>query len=137
MASPMMLHGIPTGGAYACSQYEQVRREGAYAEAEATMLNVRMSLLSYRHGHGQWSNNHKFMVKSIEQLRGLQNGGFGELIGKLHCKTKEQLNFIVDAWAQIVTCRRVLKWSYAYGYFLQDQERVKVHFEYLFGKAEG
>ncbi|RRT75961.1 hypothetical protein B296_00030706 [Ensete ventricosum] len=35
---------------------------------------------------------------------------------------------------QIVECRRVLKWTYAYGYYLPEQEHAKRQFfEYLQG----
>jgi hypothetical protein len=43
---------------------------------------------------------------------------------------------------QIVECRRVLKWTYAYGYYLPEHEHAKRQFfEYLqgshFPKLEG
>lgn len=38
---------------------------------------------------------------------------------------------------QIIECRRVLKWSYSYGYYLPQEERTKKQFfEYLQGEAE-
>lgn len=38
---------------------------------------------------------------------------------------------------QIIECRRVLKWTYAYGYYLPEQESTKKRFfEYLQGEAE-
>ena len=38
---------------------------------------------------------------------------------------------------QIIECRRVLKWTYAYGYYLPREERTKKQFfEYLQGEAE-
>ncbi|KAF7131598.1 hypothetical protein RHSIM_Rhsim09G0029800 [Rhododendron simsii] len=42
-----------------------------------------------------------------------------------------------EAWLQIVECRRVLKWTYAYGYYLPEPEHAKRQFfEYLQGEAE-
>ena len=36
---------------------------------------------------------------------------------------------------QIIECRRVLKWTYAYGYYLPEHEHAKKQlFEYLQGK---
>lgn len=38
-------------------------------------------------------------------------------------------------WIQIVECRRVLKWTYAYGYYLPDDDVAKKNFfEYSQGK---
>ena len=45
--------------------------------------------------------------------------------------------FITKAWLQIVECRRVLEWSYVYGYFMPEHEtEKKVFFEHLQGVAE-
>ncbi|XP_064955900.1 probable E3 ubiquitin-protein ligase ARI7 isoform X3 [Musa acuminata AAA Group] len=50
---------------------------------------------------------------------------------------ESQLKFIIEAWLQIVECRRVLKWTYAYGYYLPEHELAKRRFfEYLQGEAE-
>ncbi|GJN15579.1 hypothetical protein PR202_gb02503 [Eleusine coracana subsp. coracana] len=46
-----------------------------------------------------------------------------------------QLKFITEAWSQIIECRRVLKWTYAYGYYLDDKVKSEF-FEYLQGEAE-
>lgn len=35
-----------------------------------------------------------------------------------HSILEKELEFIIEAWEQIVECRRVLKWTYAYGFFL-------------------
>jgi hypothetical protein len=53
-----------------------------------------------------------------------------------------QLKFIMDAWGQVVECRRMLKWTYAYGYYAFEEEgdpQVEQHrtfFEFLQGDAE-
>ena len=51
---------------------------------------------------------------------------------------------VTDAWQQIVECRRMVKWTYAYGYYLPslyepDAERVEQKqnfFDFLQGEAE-
>lgn len=49
------------------------------------------------------------------------------IAGKVRCRGLEQ----------IVVCRRVLTWTYAYSYYLDDNEKAKMElFEYLQGKAE-
>ncbi|KAG2620625.1 hypothetical protein PVAP13_3NG218533 [Panicum virgatum] len=40
------------------------------------------------------------------------------------------MKFIIEAWSQIIECRRVLKWTYAYGYYLDDKVKSEF-FEYL------
>ncbi|KAL0376982.1 UNVERIFIED_CONTAM: putative E3 ubiquitin-protein ligase ARI8 [Sesamum calycinum] len=48
------------------------------------------------------------------------------------------VQFVIQAWNQIVECRRVLKWSYAYGYYHMSTEKPgKLEFfGYLQGEAE-
>ncbi|KAL5990968.1 putative E3 ubiquitin-protein ligase ari7 [Asimina triloba] len=60
-----------------------------------------------------------------------------EKLSDKQCQPESQLKFITDAWLQIVECRRVLKWTYAYGYYLPEHEHAKRQFfEYLQGEAE-
>ncbi|KAL3519132.1 hypothetical protein ACH5RR_021721 [Cinchona calisaya] len=46
-------------------------------------------------------------------------------LSQIQAESQTMLKFIIDAWDQIVECRRVLKWSYAYGYYLPEEERAK------------
>jgi ariadne-1 len=60
-----------------------------------------------------------------------------EKLSDRQCQPVSQLKFVTEAWLQIVECRRVLKWTYAYGYYLPEQEQAKRQFfEYLQGEAE-
>ncbi|MBA0591370.1 hypothetical protein Gorai_020048 [Gossypium raimondii] len=60
-----------------------------------------------------------------------------EKLSDIQCQPESQLKFITEAWLQIVECRRVLKWTYAYGYYLPEHEHAKRQFfEYLQGEAE-
>uniref|UniRef100_A0A453P1J0 RanBP2-type domain-containing protein n=1 Tax=Aegilops tauschii subsp. strangulata TaxID=200361 RepID=A0A453P1J0_AEGTS len=60
-----------------------------------------------------------------------------EKLSDIQSQPESQLKFIIEAWLQIVECRRVLKWTYAYGYYLPDHEHAKRQFfEYVQGEAE-
>ncbi|KAF8393892.1 hypothetical protein HHK36_020092 [Tetracentron sinense] len=60
-----------------------------------------------------------------------------EKLSDKQCQPESQLKFITEAWLQIIECRRVLKWTYAYGYYLPEFEHAKRQFfEYLQGEAE-
>jgi len=67
---------------------------------------------------------------------------FIELFSEAECSENVFDCFILDIWSlstfcftlQIVECRRVLKWTYAYGYYLAEHEHAKKQFfEYLQG----
>ncbi|KAM1036975.1 hypothetical protein FF1_031888 [Malus domestica] len=63
--------------------------------------------------------------------------GAMEKLSDIQREPESQLKFITDAWQQIVECRRVLKWTYAYGYYLPEREQAKKQFfEYVQGEAE-
>ncbi|GMY13851.1 probable E3 ubiquitin-protein ligase ARI8 isoform X1 [Fagus crenata] len=51
-----------------------------------------------------------------------------EKLCDIQCQPESQLKFITDAWLQMVECRRVLKWKYAYGYYLPEPEHAKRQF---------
>ncbi|XVF65470.1 hypothetical protein PTKIN_Ptkin09bG0252100 [Pterospermum kingtungense] len=74
--------------------------------------------------------------KALSDLNQMQTVQL-EKLSDLQCTPESQLKFITEAWLQIVECRRVLKWTYAYGYYLPEHELAKRQFfEYLQGEAE-
>ncbi|KMT10203.1 hypothetical protein BVRB_5g119640 [Beta vulgaris subsp. vulgaris] len=129
-------HDQKTGGFYACNRYESEKAKGVYDEEEKIRERAKNSLSKYTHYYERWASNQKSRRKAIEVLHEVQT----VTLGKLSNKTKEtetQLNFITDAWRQIIECRRVLQWTYAYGHYLPEDEHVKKQlFEYTQGEAE-
>ncbi|XP_020088541.1 probable E3 ubiquitin-protein ligase ARI7 isoform X1 [Ananas comosus] len=129
-------HGERTGGFYACNRYESAKKEGVYDEAERRREMAKNCLERYTHYYERWASNQTSRQKAFADLQSMRN----EKIAKLREIIKEeesQLSFVIDAWSQIVECRRVLKWTYAYGYYLPDHELARKHFfEYLQGEAE-
>ncbi|KAK6243982.1 hypothetical protein QUC31_010391 [Theobroma cacao] len=74
--------------------------------------------------------------KALADLQQMQTVHLEKLSDR-QCQPESQLKFITEAWLQIVECRRVLKWTYAYGYYLPEHEHAKRQFfEYLQGEAE-
>eukprot|EP00257_Ricinus_communis_P023472 XP_015583466.1 probable E3 ubiquitin-protein ligase ARI7 [Ricinus communis] len=129
-------HGERTGGFYACNRYEAAKQEGAYDEAERRREMAKNSLERYTHYYERWASNQLSRQKALADLQQMQNVHL-ERLSDIQCTPESQLKFITDAWLQIVECRRVLKWTYAYGYYLPEDERAKRQFfEYLQGEAE-
>ncbi|KAL8150937.1 hypothetical protein V2J09_020745 [Rumex salicifolius] len=101
-----------------CNGYAQ--NEGTINEADKQRELAKKSLERYAHYYERWAANH-----ALETLSNVQS------------IPESQLKFILDGWSQIVECRRVLKWTYAYGYYLPENEHSKRYlFEYLQGDAE-
>ncbi|XVF82972.1 hypothetical protein PTKIN_Ptkin16aG0095300 [Pterospermum kingtungense] len=72
-------------------------------------------------------------VKDLEKLKSQQIMKLGDIQGQV----ASELEFLVEAWKQIIECRQILRWTYAYRYFLPDNELGKIKlFEFLQGQAE-
>ncbi|CDY42068.1 BnaA05g11180D [Brassica napus] len=97
---------------------------------------VKRTIDRYMHYYVRWANNQSSRLNAMEDLKELQAVQLEKLSVK-QCFSQTQLQFTVDAWLQIIECRRVLKWTYAYGYYIPREERTKKQFfEYLQGEAE-
>ncbi|KAG6541506.1 hypothetical protein Mapa_017103 [Marchantia paleacea] len=129
-------HGERTGGFYACNRYEAAKQEGVYDEADRRRDMAKNSLERYTHYYERWATNESSRAKAFSDLIQMQAVHIEKLSDK-QCQPVSQLKFVTEAWLQIVECRRVLKWTYAYGYYLPNHEHAKRHFfEYLQGEAE-
>eukprot|EP00258_Populus_trichocarpa_P008998 XP_002315117.3 probable E3 ubiquitin-protein ligase ARI8 [Populus trichocarpa] len=129
-------HGERTGGFYACNRYETAKQEGVYDESEKRREMAKNSLERYTHYYERWATNQSSRQKALADLQQMQNVHL-EKLSDIQCQPESQLKFIIEAWLQIVECRRVLKWTYAYGYYLPEHEHAKrMFFEYVQGEAE-
>ncbi|KAH7571288.1 hypothetical protein ACOSP7_013702 [Xanthoceras sorbifolium] len=129
-------HGERTGGFYACNRYETAKQEGVYDESEKRREMAKNSLEKYTHYYERWATNQSSRQKALADLQQMQTVHL-EKLSDLQCQPESQLKFVTEAWLQIVECRRVLKWTYAYGYYLPEHEHGKRQFfEYLQGEAE-
>ncbi|KAG8387710.1 hypothetical protein BUALT_Bualt02G0049500 [Buddleja alternifolia] len=94
----------------------------------------------YTHFYERWASNENSKKKALLDL-GRMDGQL-EKLSEAQSQPKLMLDFVVEAWKQIVECRRILKWSYVYGYYLSEEEEesdvnVKLPlFVYLQGQAE-
>ncbi|XP_021734337.1 probable E3 ubiquitin-protein ligase ARI8 isoform X2 [Chenopodium quinoa] len=129
-------HGERTGGFYACNRYETAKQEGVYDESEKRREMAKNSLERYTHYYERWASNQSSRQKALQDLQLMQSVHL-EKLSDIQCQPESQLKFIIEAWSQIVECRRVLKWTYAYGYYLPEHEHAKRRFfEYMQGEAE-
>jgi ariadne-1 len=124
-------HGERTGGFYACNRYESAKKEGVYDETEARRERAKNSLERYMHYYERWASNQTSRQKAQADLHKAEKEQLAKLTD-IFGIPETQLKFIIEAWSQIIECRRVLKWTYAYGYYLDDKVKSEF-FEYLQG----
>ncbi|CAN4121246.1 unnamed protein product [Withania somnifera] len=93
-------------------------------EDELKKEMAKQSIEKYTHYYERWAANEKSRRKAVQDLRRMGEVNVKEL-SELQSVPETQLKFILEAWKQIVECRRVLKWTYAYGFYLPDEEHTK------------
>ncbi|KAF7132220.1 hypothetical protein RHSIM_Rhsim09G0029900 [Rhododendron simsii] len=121
-------------GAY--SGHGQCNGYKATDEAERKKEMAKISIERYTHYYERWAANESSRQKALAGLHEMKTVNLKKLSDK-QSQPETQLKFMTEAWLQIVECRRVLKWTYAYGYYLPEPEQVKRQFfEYLQGEAE-
>ncbi|KAF2283766.1 hypothetical protein GH714_015037 [Hevea brasiliensis] len=97
---------------------------------------AKQSLEKCTHYFERWDVNKKSKVKAIADFQKVKNEKFKQLSKNLDI-SEACFDFITKAWLQIVECRGILEWSYAYRYYLPDNGPAKKHFfEFLQGEAE-
>ncbi|GMI91221.1 ARABIDOPSIS ARIADNE 8, ARIADNE 8 [Hibiscus trionum] len=93
-------------------------------------------MMKYAHYFERWATNKKSMIKAADDLQNVQSEQI-EIVRRIQEKSAAEISFIPEAWQQIIECRRVLAWTYAYGFYLPDECQAKRNlFEYLQGQAE-
>ncbi|CAH9072171.1 unnamed protein product [Cuscuta europaea] len=113
-----------------CNRY----KPGSEADKQKEMAKV--SIERYTHYYERWAANEKSKKKALADLQEMEQDKVVKLC-EYQSLPETQLKFILEAWKQIIECRRVLKWTYTYGYYLPEGEQTKRQFfEYLQGQAE-
>ena len=117
---PWAEHGERTGGFYSCNTYKKKKDAGAIDEAEQQRAHARASLERYMHYWQRWAEHDKARRTALKQMSQWES----ELLEVLSARTAtpvSQLRFVLDAWREVVNCRRVLKWTYAVGFYSFDE----------------
>jgi ariadne-1 len=126
-------HSEETGGFYDCNTF---KNSEAAKEDESLRERAKKCLDRYNHYYERWVGNEVSRKQALKTFHETQTE-YMKKFSELQAETEPQLQFITQAWLQIIECRRVLKWTYAYGYYLPEHEKTKKQFfEYLQGEAE-
>ena len=125
----------PWSDSHNCNAYE-AELEGETITEAKRRKDARALIERYTHYYERWDANQRSRMKAQSDLEMMQRKNTHILCEKF-AVTKLQFTCVIEAWQQIIECRRALKWSYAYGYFIPENERAKAAlFEYLQGEAE-
>lgn len=119
-------HGTGTGGYYKCNRYEAAE-EAENADTDAARAKAELD--RYLHYYQRYAN-HSEAGKFAERMRESTEQRMSELQGKDGNSTWMDVEFLNAATEQLIECRRVLKYTYVFGYYL-PKGKEKDLFEYL------
>eukprot|EP00232_Nephroselmis_pyriformis_P027512 CAMPEP_0182861762 /NCGR_PEP_ID=MMETSP0034_2-20130328/5672_1 /TAXON_ID=156128 /ORGANISM="Nephroselmis pyriformis, Strain CCMP717" /LENGTH=532 /DNA_ID=CAMNT_0024993727 /DNA_START=163 /DNA_END=1761 /DNA_ORIENTATION=- len=131
-------HGERTGGFYACNRFEASKGEGKYDEETKKRKMAKESLERYTHFYERWAAHEKARAKAQDELLGTTEDTL-RTMSEFQKTPVSQLKFVTDAMEQVVQCRRILKWTYAYGfykYLSPEEAGLREFFEYQQARAE-
>jgi ariadne-1 len=114
-------HGSATGGYYKCNKYEELKKDkNALTKAEEKREQAQHDLKKYMFYYERY-NNHANAGEHAKEMQ----PKIKILIEKLNsekCYPIAELGFLEEALQEVVRCRKVLKWTYAYAFYLQDEK---------------
>lgn len=134
---PWRKHSEQTGGFYQCNRYVKAKEQGLYEEQELKRKSAKGSLERYMHYFERWDAHDKARRRAKKDLAEINSTL--ESLSSSFASTTNQLKFYTEAYLQIIECRRILKWTYAYGYFHFMDSTNSTHqdfLEFLQGEAE-
>jgi len=111
-------HGTSTGGYYQCNIYDKQAKEGKHQEEEKTRQKAKHALEKYMFYFERFMDHDRSMKLTVREENDIE-----DKVQKLHDKHGFEiieLEFLYDAIKQVRGCRRVLKWTYVYGYYLDE-----------------
>ena len=122
-------HGSATGGYYACNKYEDLKKtDKILKEQEDKRYQAKTDLDRYMFYFERF-NGHDRSQKHAEGMR----HQIQKQVEKLH-KEKQypiaELEFLFEGLEEVIRCRKILKWTYCYGYYLEPGKEKNL-FEYL------
>jgi len=126
-------HGSRTGGYYECNKFQKANADGKLAAEQEQRRTAQQMLDKYAHYYERFANHEKAEKVAISKMPEIHLM-IEDLVEKQHWPEVE-LRFIVEAQEQIIECRRVLKWTYALGYYWEDEAK-RPFFEFQQGNLE-
>ncbi|XP_074316175.1 putative E3 ubiquitin-protein ligase ARI10 [Silene latifolia] len=127
---------LNTKTGYSCNCNGFRREPNLKNDVEKQRERARLSIERYAHYYERWDSNSKSRDRALADLAEIKSDKIQFLSDNLGIPVS-QLEFILEAWEKIVECRRILKWTYAYGFFsLENEDKKRELFEYLQGEAE-
>mmetsp|Transcript_26231 Transcript_26231/g.25078 ORF Transcript_26231/g.25078 Transcript_26231/m.25078 type:complete len:353 (-) Transcript_26231:167-1225(-) len=117
-------HGQNTGGFYKCNRFDAIKTDGSSTSAQKAKAELDRYLHYYQRFHGHDS--------ALKFAAGQREAAERRMVERQESQktTWIDVQFLKQAAEQVISCRRVLKYSYALGFFLVNESIEKELFEH-------
>ncbi|KAA6390093.1 MAG: putative E3 ubiquitin-protein ligase ariadne-1, partial [Streblomastix strix] len=114
-------HGSQTGGFYNCNRPQK-------SQGANDLDKAKERLEYFTHYHDRYQEHNKSMKFAENQMAEIQSK-IRQFMQLRHCEERFA-EFVKEGVILLIDCRRVLKWTYVLGYYMEKGERKKL-FEFL------
>jgi ariadne-1 len=122
---PWSEHGSATGGYYNCNKYDKSKAK----EEDMKAVDAKTELEAYMFYYHRYESHRNAMKIADEQRKGAHKKE-AEILSKFEVRSADT-KFLLEATEQLIRNRRVLQYSYVYGYYLDKKSSERNLFEYL------
>jgi ariadne-1 len=122
---PWSEHGSATGGYYNCNKYDKSTAK----EDDMKAGDAKTELETYMFYYHRYES-HRNAMKIADQQRKEANQKESSILAKFEVRSADT-KFLLEATEQLLNNRRVLQYSYVYGYYLDKRSQERNLFEYL------
>ena len=126
---PWSKHSEATGGYYSCNAFRTTDSSDSTKMSEkGRAINekkrrARMAIERYTHYHERWASHEDAENRAKKSLETVIATKLDD-VGRNHGASPGEMTFAVEAQQQIIQCRKLLKWTYAYAYYAYNEEEV-------------
>ena len=110
-------------GHSACNRFTATGQDGV----EDTVAKKKMNLERYMHYYKRYQN-HDIALKFAEKQRAKMDSQL-RTMQEQDCLVQQDVQVIKEAAEQVIACRRVLKYTYVIGYYMDEADPTKQLFE--------
>ena len=118
-------HGANTGGYYKCNKFDN----GPEGDSQSDAARAKRELDRYLHYYQRYHAHHEAQDFAKKQLKETEQR-MVLLQESSDNKRWSDVEFLKTANEQLVECRRVLKYTYVFAYYLEASSMKRERFEY-------
>ena len=121
---PWTTHNESTGGYYKCNKYNESLKNPEIEKKLKKKEKVKNELQKYMWHYEHW-DNHWRAEKKAEELQSTVFQCRDSLIKNEKISISES-EFLKIGIAEVIRCREVLRWTYAYGYYIENKKEKEL-----------